>query len=320
MKQITLSRALDDLSAHKWPILAGGTDFYPALQNQAAPAQVLDLSQIEGLRYITETDDGWSIGAGATWTDIIRTSLPALFDALKAAAREVGSVQIQNAGTLAGNLCNASPAADGVPPLLSLNASVELASAGGRRIVQLREFIMGPRSTVLQNDELLIAIHVPRLDAGARSGFVKLGSRRYLVISIVMASVTMVPNADGTLSDVRIAVGACSAVAQRLSALEDALRDCSIHDDLASLVMPSMFDVLSPIDDVRGSGAYRLCVVRQLVCRLLSSVARDISVNLESNRAGQHESDSTDEHKFNLFFDDESGNDDSSNINKGGDS
>ena len=310
MKQITLSSALDDLATQALPILAGGTDFYPALQDQTAPVHVLDLTQVEGLRHITETDDGWLIGAATTWTDIVRASLPAAFDALKEAAREVGSVQIQNAGTVAGNLCNASPAADGVPPLLSLNASVELASTRGRRIVPLNEFIVGPRSTVRQSDELLIAIHVPRIDASTRSGFVKLGSRRYMVISIVMASLTMVPAADGSLSDVRIAVGACSAVACRLHALEDALCGCSIHDDLASLVLPSMFDGLSPIDDIRGSGAYRLCVVQQLVRRLLTSLARDISCTPESNRAGQHESASSNEHNANVTSKEDSGNGD----------
>ena len=109
-----------------------------------------------------------------------------------------------------------------------------------------------------------------------------------------MASVTLVPRADGSLSDVRIAVGACSAVACRLSALEDALRDRSIYDDLASLVLPSLFAELSPIDDVRGSGAYRLSAVHQLVRRLLSSTALYISVNLESNLTAQHQSDSFD--------------------------
>ena len=291
--QITLSGALDSLSTHNLPILAGGTDFYPALRDEAPPVHVLDLTQVEGLRHISESDEGWVIGAGTTWTDIIRAKLPPVFDALKAAAREVGSVQIQNAGTIAGNLCNASPAADGVPPLLSLNAHVELASSSGRRKLPLSEFILGPRSTALRVDEMLLAVHVPRIDASARSSFVKLGSRRYLVISIVMVSITLVPRADGSLSDVRIAVGACSAVAHRLSALEDALRGRSVYDDLASLVLPSLFDELSPIDDVRGSSAYRLYAVHQLVRRLLSSTVKDISVSLEANRTVQRTLDSS---------------------------
>jgi len=287
IKPLTLNRALDELSAHHLPVLAGGTDFFPALRDQVAPEHVLDLTQIAGLRYISETEDGWIIGAATTWTDIIRAGLPPVFDALKAAAREVGSVQIQNAGTVAGNLCNASPAADGVPPLLSLNASVELASKNGKRKLLLSEFIVSPRLTARHSDELLVAIHIPRIDAGARSGFVKLGSRRYLVISIVMASITLVPAADGSLQDVRIAVGACSAVAQRLHTLEDALRGCSIHDDLASLVLPTLFDELSPIDDVRGSAAYRLRAVRQLVCRLLSRIVRELSDPPESHQTDQ---------------------------------
>src|SRR5690349_1605826 len=111
-------------------ILAGGTDFYPArVGNPAARApDVLDITALRGLRGITNEGDRLRIGAATTWSDVIRSDLPPWFDGLKRAAREVGGVQIQNAGTIAGNLCNASPAADGVPCLLALDAAVELAS------------------------------------------------------------------------------------------------------------------------------------------------------------------------------------------------
>jgi len=286
--QKDLNHVLEKLAIQPLPILAGGTDFYPALQDKPVPEFVLDLTQVEGLRYIAETDAGWEIGAATTWTDIVRAELPPVFDGLKAAAREVGSIQIQNAGTVAGNLCNASPAADGVPPLLCLDTTVELASAVGRRKLSLSEFILGPRSTALREGELLVALHIPRLASQARSDFVKLGSRRYLVISIVMVSVVLVADSDGSLIDVRVAVGACSAVARRMSALEKVLLSSSIHDDLASLVLPSMLSELTPIDDVRGSGVYRSRVAQQLICRLLSSTAKELSADLELKRNAEY--------------------------------
>lgn len=286
-EQKSLNHVLEELAIQPVPILAGGTDFYPALQDQSVPEFVLDLTQVAGLRYISETDAGWEIGAATTWTDIVRAELPPVFDGLKAAAREVGSIQIQNTGTVAGNLCNASPAADGVPPLLSLNATVELACAVGRRKLSLHEFILGPRSTALREGELLVAVHIPRVASQARGDFVKLGARRYLVISIVMVSVVLVPDSDGSLIDVRIAVGACSAVARRMSALEEVLLSCSIHDDLASLVLPSLLSDLTPIDDVRGSGVYRSRVAQQLICRLLSSTARALSADQDLKRSSE---------------------------------
>ena len=108
-------------------MLAGGTDFYPARVGRAIDEDVLDIGGIDVLRGITAGPAGWRLGATTTWSELLEADLPPLFDGLKQAAREVGGRQIQNAGTFAGNLCNASPAADGVPALLALDAEVELA-------------------------------------------------------------------------------------------------------------------------------------------------------------------------------------------------
>src|SRR5205814_5941824 len=128
-------------------ILAGGTDFYPALGERLPQGDVIDITALREIRGISVEPTYFRIGGLTTWTEIVRTPLPRCFDALKAAAREIGSVQIQNRGTVAGNLCNASPAADGVPPLLALDAEVELASAAGKRRLALAEFITGNRKT-----------------------------------------------------------------------------------------------------------------------------------------------------------------------------
>ena len=126
-------------------MLAGGTDVYPAKAARAGwgdmrHADILDISAVPGLRGIAEDAAGWRIGALTTWTDLIRADLPPLFDGLKLAAREIGGVQIQNRGTLAGNICTASPAGDGAPNLLALDAHVELASRQGRRVVPMARF------------------------------------------------------------------------------------------------------------------------------------------------------------------------------------
>ena len=118
--------ALERLAAAPLTVLAGGTDHYPARVGKPLAEDILDITALEALRGIRATDAGWRIGATTSWTQVIEAQLPPLFDALKQAAREVGGVQIQNAGTVAGNLCNASPAADGVPALLALDAHLEL--------------------------------------------------------------------------------------------------------------------------------------------------------------------------------------------------
>ncbi len=238
-------------------ILSGGTDFYPALVDRPLPTRIVDLSGIAALRGIALGGDEIRIGGRTTWTDVVRADLPPAFAALKAAAREVGSVQIQNAGTVAGNLCNASPAADGVPPLLALDASVELASAEGTRRLPLAAFITGYRKTALRPGEILTEVIVPRRHEAARSVFRKLGARRYLVISIVMVAASLHRDASGRIVHARIAVGAASAVAQRLRALEARLESAPPGRRAATLVADADLDVLSPIDDVRATAAYR---------------------------------------------------------------
>src|SRR5690606_12010591 len=147
---------------------------------------------LDELRGVSETASHVVIGARTTWTDLIRHPLPAAFDALKQAAREVGSVQIQNVASVAGNLCNASPAADGAPALLVLDAEVELRSRAGSRMLPLQDFILGNRRTAIEPGEIVTAIRIPKASIAGSSSFQKLGARRYLVISIAMAAARMV--------------------------------------------------------------------------------------------------------------------------------
>lgn len=262
-----LSLALEIAAQPRGKIVAGGTDVYPAAKRGVLPEFFLDLTRLEGFAEVANQDGMLRIGAAATWSQIARIELPPAFDALKQAAKEVGSIQIQNTGTIAGNLCNASPAADGVPPLLALDAKVELASvARGSRVLDLSDFIQGVRKTALADDEVMTAILVPAPPVGARSAFEKLGSRRYLVISISMVAATITCDSNHRIVDARIAVGSCSPVAQRLHRLERDIIGKTLQD---IEITQEHFEPLSPIDDVRGSGSYRLDVVAEQCIRAI---------------------------------------------------
>ncbi|OHV71431.1 xanthine dehydrogenase [Mesorhizobium sp. LCM 4577] len=265
-KPTTVDEALALLGEDRWRILAGGTDFYPAQGAKPFRDNILDINGLAELRGIAETDEHWRIGARTTWTDIVRQPLPAAFEALKSAAREVGSVQIQNVASVAGNLCNASPAADGVPALLTIDADIELRSLKAIRHLPLGAFILGNRRTALQPGEMVTAIRVPKRSAAGASAFVKLGARRYLVISIAMAAARLVVE-NGVVGDAAIAVGSCSAVARRLAGVEAALRGQPVTSALADAVLSAPFDELSPIADVRGSAEYRQDAAREIVVR-----------------------------------------------------
>ncbi|WP_046862028.1 FAD binding domain-containing protein [Microvirga massiliensis] len=266
----TLGEAVEALAAHGGRVLSGGTDFFPTLGDRPLREPVIDISGIGELAGVSVTANEIRIGARTTWSTLVATPLPRAFDALKAAAREVGSIQIQNAGTVAGNLCNASPAADGVPPLFALDAVVELRSTAGERHLPLEEFITGYRKTAIRPGELVTAIIVPRTIEG-RSAFLKLGARRYLVISIAMVAAIVESDRDGRVSQARIAVGACSAVAQRLRALEQDLVGAPIGSGLGNRVTREHLTSLTPIGDVRATAEYRRDAALTLVRRALDA-------------------------------------------------
>jgi len=251
-------------------LLAGGTDFFPAQGERVIDHPVIDISRLADLRGITTTPTHIRIGGAATWSEIVAQPLPRGFDALKAAAREIGSIQIQNRGTIAGNLCNASPAADSVPPLMVLEAEVELLSTAGTRRLPLGAFILGNRKTALLPGEMVSAILVPRDAAARASAFGKLGARRYLVISIAMIAVA-ISLENGRVGQARIAVGACSAVAQRLADAEAALMGCQDVSDIPDRLDARHLAGLAPIDDVRATAGYR----RDAALTLLRRVAAE---------------------------------------------
>lgn len=269
----TMREALGLLASAPDSILvAGCTDFYPAQGLRPVTRPVIDLSGIAEARAIRVEADHVRIGALTTWTDIATAALPPEFRSLQLAARQVGAIQIQNAGTIGGNICNASPAADGVPPLLCLEARVELSSADATRVLPLGDFILGNRKTARHPDEIVTAIVMPRRRGACTSTFLKLGSRSSLVISIAMVAVLLEADAAGTVARAAVAVGACSAVARRLGALEAALVGQPLSPALADLAVPAHLAPLSPIKDLRGTPEYRLDVALTMVRRGLAEL------------------------------------------------
>jgi len=273
----SLQDALSVLADTRATILAGGTDVFPSLGDRPLSGPVLDISGLAEIRGIQFTAEHIVFGARTTWSEVLAAPLPCGFDGLKAAAREVGSVQIQNAATIAGNLCNASPAADGVAALLALDAELVLGSRSASRTLPLSQFILGNRKTARRPDELLTSIRVPRRVENAVSVFLKLGARRYLVISIVMVAANLVVDLAGNIGEALVCVGSCSAAASRLRELERALIGLPARPGLRQIVKAEHLAQLSPIDDVRATAEYRRDAARTLVERVLEACAQKAS-------------------------------------------
>lgn len=253
-------------------VLAGGTDLYPATQAQTLAGPVVDLTAIPALHGISAAPEGLRIGACTTWSAIAEAALPPALAALQQAARQVGGRQIQNAGTIGGNLCNASPAADGVPPLLACDAVIELAGPDGHRHLPLADFIIGPRRTALGTGEILTAILIPDSGLAGGSTFLKLGARAHLVISIAMVAARLVV-AGGRIRQASLAVGSCGPVARRLPQVEALLVGLSPHDAALRITPEAVAPHLSPIDDIRATASYRAEAAATLLARAVGGFA-----------------------------------------------
>ena len=264
-----LNDCLVALRENSWTLLAGGTDFYPARVGKKLNEKVLDLTGIRELRSIRVTEDNISIGALTTWTDIVNAKLPNAFVGLKKAAKTIGGVQTQNAGTICRNVCNASPAADSVPNLMALDAKVKLMSVKETRILPLEDFILGNRKTARKSDEFVTGLIIPHPRMDTRSNFEKLGSRAFLVISIAMVGVVTEVTETGEIVNLNVAVGSCSAVSQRLHLLENEAKGQKLQD---LEIKPLHLENLEPIDDIRGTAAYRNAVIPEMVLRTIKGV------------------------------------------------
>ena len=264
--ELRRAHSLDDAlaimrSEHRMPI-AGATDLYVALNFGTLKARrFLDIWPLDELRTIAVVNDRLVLGALVTYTAMIasaevRTRLPMLIEA----ARQVGGPQIQNRGTVGGNIANGSPAGDSLPVLAAADAVVLLRSVDGERRVPFTAFYTGYRATVMRADELIVAVEIPRV-VGAQ-WFRKVGTRAAQAISKVVVAAVRSPSP-------RIAVGSVAPTVVRLAATERALAGgASLDDALAALR-----GEIHPIDDLRSTAEYRLRVTENLVRRFWSETS-----------------------------------------------
>ena len=256
-------------------VLAGGTDLLVQMRaGHVRPGLIVDVKNIFDMTVIAPDDGGFRIGAATCGSRIdANNALKADWPGVVEAVELIGSTQIQGRASIGGNLCNASPAADGIPALLCLDAEVELSWTDGVARMPLGDFITGNRRTARRADQLMTAALVPKSGAArAASRFLKLGAREYLVISIAMVAVCVESEGDGFVSRARVALGACSEVAQRLEALEATLAGRPLDARLGEAVEPAHLAELSPIDDMRATAAYRRDAALTLVRRALSEL------------------------------------------------
>jgi len=257
-------------------VLAGGTDLLVLLKDQKLTAEaVMSLAGVRDLNFIRYEDGrGATLGAlathgGVATSPIIQQKFPDLVEACS----QVGAVQIQNLGTVGGNLCNASPAADVAPPLLLMDAVLTLASARGERRVSIHDFFQGPRRTVLQADEILKEIFVPEVPGRRGATYLKLGRRKAMEIAIVGIGVAIHLNgSDQVVSECRIAMGSVAPTPVRARRGEEILRNQEVRDELIEEAAVVAAEEASPISDVRASREYRLDMIRVL-CRRAARVA-----------------------------------------------
>src|ERR671910_868412 len=266
-------------------IVAGGTDVIVELSRGIRPTSTLiDVTAIPGLRRIGSTDGIISLGALTTHNDVVASplcqqrALP-----LAQACWEVGAPQIRTRGTIAGNLITASPANDTITPLVALGAEIVLASVRGVRVMPLQDFYLGVRRTALAEDELLREIRFPAMRENQRGHFIKLGLRRAQAISVIDAAVVL--TVDGAeVTEASIALGSLAPTIVRAEAAEDFLTDKTLTPEVCSEAAALACAAVSPIDDVRGSAAYRLQTLHNLLARTLEELGQgDLPTGIPEN-------------------------------------
>ena len=266
----TLAEAYQLMAQGDYQPLAGGTDLMVQLEADVVepPAAVLDLWRLDDLRGVGYDGYDVSIGALTTFTElckspVIRARLPALEEA----AATVGAAQIQNRGTIGGNICNASPAGDSLPVLLAIDATFDLGSAAGERTVPAHEFWTGYRQTALRDDELLLRIRFP-VERARHTRFRKVGTRAAQAISKVVMALSY--RDDGSSwSDVRVALGSVAATTIRAHETEAVLEGHTPTEPVADEAAATLASEIQPIDDVRSTADYRRSVSARILHRLL---------------------------------------------------
>jgi CO/xanthine dehydrogenase FAD-binding subunit len=271
----TLVGVLEMMSTLELAIpIAGGTDIVPLFRDLGSkPVHLIDLGLIEELNGVEEEDGKILIGPTTTHSQILASKViedvaPALHDA----ARWIGSVQIRNRGTIGGNLCNASPAADSAPPLLVHDAEAHICSLEEGHWIPLQEFFKGPKMTVLEPNEILAGLRFPVVK-GAGSSFQRIGRRKGFTLSVVNAAVYVEKDGE-KLKEVRIALGSVAPTPIRTPSVENMIRGKNMGEDLVEAAAAACAEVAKPIDDVRGTAEYRKDMTAVLVKRAMREAWR----------------------------------------------
>ncbi len=266
--------------------LQGGTDLIIRIRGGfIRPERVVDLKGLPGMREIRTSPDGWlMIGAACTMNQVgTHPTICERYDVLAAGANSVASYQLRNRATVGGNLCNASPAADTAPALLCLDAVVEVYGPSGARRVPIGEFFTGPGRTAMQRGEFLTSVHLPPLSGPSRGVYNKLGRTKIGDISMVSVAVNCRHSSDGPVW--RIAIGAAGPTPLRALEAEASLgQDASPEGITRAAELTSA--AARPIDDIRGSAAYRRAMVRVLSRRGIESVLAAFQAATPASPAG----------------------------------
>jgi CO/xanthine dehydrogenase FAD-binding subunit len=268
---VTLAQAYELLAARDgWRPIAGGTDLMVQITGEIAPPpeHVMNLWGLQELRGISLDDGALTLGALTTYTEIRQSEacqqhVPALVEA----AATIGAAQIQNRGTIGGNIANASPAGDTLPVLLAMDAEIVLGSASGERSVNASNFWTGYRKTDRRADELVLRVRIP-LPNGRQVRFRKVGTRRAQAISKVMMALAWREDA-GVWRDVRLAIGSVAATPIRARETERVLEGAAPRRETADHAAATVAGEIQPIDDVRSTAGYRRIVTARVLHRLL---------------------------------------------------
>lgn len=267
----SLDEALATRAAHPdWMVLAGGTDLMVNANHKPAPAGIVDLWRLGELGFIRVEEQAIVIGAGTTWHEVERH--PAIRDRLSPlaqAAREIGALQIQARGTLGGNVGTSSPVGDSLPVLLALDATIEVASTRGHRLLPYAGYCTGYRKTQLAADELIVAAHIPLPAAGVRTTWRKVGTRRAQSISKVMGAAAITLDGD-TVVSARVALGAVADRPVRIAEVERAVVGLRLGP-AADAARAALRGAITPIDDIRSTADYRRGVAENVVARFFTS-------------------------------------------------
>jgi xanthine dehydrogenase small subunit len=257
-------------------IIAGGTDLMVALNAGSLDAkEFIDIWRLNELRGIDDEGETIRIGALTTYTQLIKSPLIQLrIPALAEASRTIGAIQIQNRGTIGGNIVNASPAGDSLPLLAAFDAEIEIGSARGVRKVDFNRFYTGYRQTVMEPDEILLAIRLPKLKPNEQSFFLKVGARRAQAISKIVMAVK-VGTTGAVIDTISVAIGSVAPTVIRARQTESLLINATLDTTIIERAKRAISEEIAPITDLRSTEHYRRIVTGNALGRILS---RQISI------------------------------------------